>query len=428
MTKSSKLFKQALKLIPGGVNSPVRAFKHVGLNPIFAEKGKGANFTDADGKEYLDYCLSWGPLILGHADKDVVKAIQEAAAEGTSFGISTEKEIRLAELIQTFYPSMEKLRLVNSGTEATMTAIRLARAYTGKNVIIKFDGCYHGHTDSLLVGSGSGVLTMGLSSSAGVPKEFITHTVSLPFNDISAFKTYFKKNHTHIAGVIIEPVAGNMGLVLPKGSFLKEIEALCQKHGALLIFDEILCGFRVHPQGAQGLYDITPDLTCLGKVIGGGLPVGAYGGRHDIMDMIAPSGNVYQAGTLSGNPLAVSAGIATLNKLKDGKVFLQAQQTCHKLADGIRAILNQYESQAQIVNLGSIFCLFFSRTGIHSLEESKQCDTQTFSQFFQHLLKNGVYWPPSQFEACFTSSRHSPAHIEHTLNVIEGFFRKKSRG
>lgn len=405
--------------MPGGVSSPVRAFGAVGGTPVFIKKAQGAKIWDVEGNEFIDYVGSWGPAILGHAHPKVVAAVQKAAAEGFSFGTPTELESRLAQMVGTLFPSMEKLRFVSSGTEAAMSAIRLARGATGRDNIIKFEGCYHGHADSLLVEAGSGAATFGTPSSAGVPVDFAKHTFVAPYNNLGAADRLFQQNKNRIAAVIVEPVAGNMGCVPPQPGFLSGLQNLCRAEGALLIFDEVMTGFRVAPGGAQQLYAIKPDITCLGKILGGGLPVGAYGGRKDLMDQIAPLGKIYQAGTLSGNPLAMTAGIATLSELAQKGFYQQLQETTETLLKGIREILLSKKISHQVQSVGSMWTLFFAEEPVIDFQTAKKSDLERFKRFFQGALKGGVYLPPSQFEASFVSFAHKNNEIEATLCVFE---------
>ncbi len=416
--KSSKLLNQALKVIPGGVNSPVRAFNAVGGEPPFIQRGSGCRIYDVDGNEYIDYVCSWGPLILGHAHPLVLEAVKEAAVKGTSFGAPTEAEVRLAELIVELVPSIDKVRLVNSGTEATASAIRLARGYTKRKLIIKFDGHYHGCADSLLIKAGSGAATFGLPDSPGVPDELAKLTITLPFNDVDALKEAMERYGNEVAALIMEPVAGNMGVVPAEEPFLQVARELTNTYGTLLIFDEVMCGFRIGLNGAQGLYGIMPDLTCLGKVIGGGLPVGAYGGRGRIMDLVAPLGAVYQAGTLSGNPLATAAGLATLTYLKEHDPFELLAQRVEKLAKGLEAAGKEKGIPLRVNRLGSMFTVYFNDQPIRNFADAKKSDTKAFSRFFWNCLRNGVYLPPSQFEAAFLSIAHTDADIDKTLEVM----------
>lgn len=422
MKNSRKLFAHAQLTIPGGVNSPVRAFRSVGGTPPFVKRGKGAWIWDADGNSYVDYVCSWGPLIAGHAHPDVVKAVQQAADKGLSFGAPTEIEIEMAELLCKLVPSMEQVRLVSSGTEATMSAIRLARGYTGRTKIIKFEGCYHGHADALLVKAGSGALTFGQPSSAGVPAETAAHTLVLDYNNEIALEQVFEREGNAIAAVIVEPVAGNMNLVAPLPRFLSTLRKLCTQHGTVLIFDEVMTGFRVALGGAQSLYGIKPDLTTLGKVVGGGMPVAAFGGRRDILQSLAPVGPVYQAGTLSGNPVALAAGLATLK-------IVQTPGFYEKLTDTTRQLCERLTSAAQKAgvtfcahSVGGMFGLYFRETPPASFSEVMGCDKEMFNRFFHAMLAEGVYFAPSAYEAGFVSSAHGPAEIEKTVQAAAAVF------
>ncbi|MFZ5926768.1 MAG: glutamate-1-semialdehyde 2,1-aminomutase [Acidobacteriota bacterium] len=413
--RSERLYARAQQVTPGGVNSPVRAFRSVGGTPRFIRRGSGCLLTDADGNEYIDYICSWGPLILGHRFPPVLEAVQEALENGSSFGAPTEREIELAERIIAAVPSIEMVRLVNSGTEATMSALRLARGFTGRTLTVKFEGCYHGHVDSLLVKAGSGVATLGISGTAGVPEEFARTTIALPFNSVEALEAAFQKHGGQIAAVIVEPVVGNMGCVPPEPGFLEAMRDLCTRHGALLIFDEVMTGFRLSLGGAQQLYGIRPDLTTLGKIIGGGLPIAAYGGRADVMRHVAPAGNVYQAGTLSGNPCAVAAGIAMLRRLSENpeiyaKLDAAAARICAAAPEGVT-----------VQRVGSMFTFFFTSRPVKCWEDAATCDTQKYAAFFHHLLENGVYFPPSQFEAAFVSAAHDDAAVARTVDAIRSF-------
>jgi glutamate-1-semialdehyde 2,1-aminomutase len=416
--KSKEYFKRALKSIPGGVNSPVRACKAVKADPIFFERGEGAYLIDVDGNRYIDYVCSWGPLILGHAHPEVIGSIYFASKKGTSFGAPTWQEVELAELIKNSIPSIEKIRLVNSGTEATMSAIRLARAYTGRKKIIKFEGCYHGHVDSLLVKAGSGLATFGIPATPGVPEELTSHTLNLPFNDFSAVEKAFLEYGKEIAAVIVEPIPGNMGVVLPENGFLEFLREITQKYKALLIFDEVITGFRIGPSGAQGKYGINPDLTCLGKIIGGGLPVGAYGGKEEIMNLVSPEGPVYQAGTLSGNPIAVAAGIATLKELLKPGTYERLEYISEKLEKGIREVLKELKLPYQINRAGSMLTLFFTKKEVKDFQSALTSDIEKFAIFWQKMLEEGIYLPPSQFEAWFVSLSHGEKEIEKTISAI----------
>jgi glutamate-1-semialdehyde 2,1-aminomutase len=420
--KNRSLFERAQRTIPAGVNSPVRAFRAVGGTPPFFERAAGAHLWDAEGKRYIDYVGSWGPMVAGHTHPAVVKAVQEAAARALSFGAPTEQEVELAETLCRLVPSLEMVRLVSSGTEATMTAIRLARGFTGRSAIVKFEGCYHGHADSLLVKAGSGALTFGNPSSAGVPAETAAHTAVLDYNDVQGSKEFFSRNGKTIAAVIVEPVAGNMNLVLPAPSFLEALREECTRHGAVLIFDEVMTGFRVARGGAQEKFAVRPDLTTLGKVIGGGLPVGAVGGRRDIMQKIAPLGPVYQAGTLSGNPVAVAAGLATL-KIVDAPDFQsKIEATTRQLVDGLSAEAKKAKVTFSAHSIGSMFGLYFRAAPPRSFAEVMQCDKDRFNRFFHVMLEHGVYLAPSAYEAGFVSAAHTSADIEATLAAARAAF------
>ncbi len=410
MTKSEELFNRAQAVIPGGVNSPVRAFRAVGGKPLFIQRGDGSHLWDVDGGEYIDYVGSWGPLIFGHRPPEVIDALKDVLEIGTSFGAPTEREVQLAELIHELVPSVEKVRLVNSGTEATLSAIRLARGFTGRDRIVKFEGCYHGHGDSLLVKAGSGVATLGLPDSPGVPKALAELTTVLPFNDADALKAEFDRRGNEIACAIIEPVVGNMGCVPPRAGYLELLRDVTQRSGTVLIFDEVMTGFRVALGGAQQRYGIQPDLTTMGKVIGGGLPVGAYGGRADIMNRVAPAGPVYQAGTLSGNPLAVAAGIATLRRLRKENPYGRLEDLGARLERGLAA-------GGRVNRVGSMFTLFFTEREVVDFESAKTSDTERFNRFFHAMLDQGIYLPPSPFEAAFISAAHTESDIDRTIDA-----------
>ncbi len=416
--KSKKLFRDAARVIPGGVNSPVRAFKAVGPNPIFIDKAKGAYLYDADGNKYIDYCLSWGPMILGHAQTKVLAQVKKVMAKGTSFGIPTELETQLAGMIVDAIGSVEKVRLVSSGTEAVMTAIRLARGSTGRDKIIKFIGCYHGHVDHMLVQAGSGATTLGAPSSPGVPKDFTKHTILLPYNNTDMLEKAFKKHGAQIAAVIVEPIAGNMGVVPPQKGFLRTIRKLCTSNASVLIFDEVITGFRVKYGSVQDIFGVKADLTCLGKIIGGGFPIGACGGKAKLMNNLAPSGRIYQAGTLSGNPVCVAAGIATLNLLKAGKTYDGLERSAGKLCEGIREILTERGIPHTINRAGSMFTLFFNPGPVSDYATAVKSDTAAYAKFHKAMLRHGIYLPPSQFEAWFVSTEHKPRDIERTLESV----------
>ncbi len=421
--RSVELYAAAQKVIPGGVNSPVRAFRAVGGQPLFIDRGEGSHLFDVDGNRYIDYVLSWGPLILGHAHPRVVEALKRAVNGGTSYGAPTALETELAELVVEALPAVEMVRFVNSGTEATMSGLRLARAYTGRDKIVKFVGCYHGHADFLLVKAGSGVATLGLPDSPGVPKGTARDTITAPFNDLEAVKEAFAAHPDQIAAVIVEPVGGNMGVLLPGPGFLDGLRRITEENGALLIFDEVMTGFRVAYGGAQSLYGIEPDLTTLGKVIGGGLPVGAYAGRREIMETVAPAGPMYQAGTLSGNPLAMTAGIETLKVLREPGVFERAEQKAAKLAAGVGQAAQDADVPIFQSRAGTMFCTFFTSEAVTDYDSAKTSDTERFGRFFQAMLERGVYLAPSQFEAGFMSAVHSDEDIEQTVEAAAESFR-----
>jgi len=412
--KSEELFAEALRYIPGGVNSPVRAFRAVGGSPFFVNKARGAHVFDVDGNEYVDYVGTWGPAILGHAHPKIIQSIKDAAELGTSFGIPNPLEVKMARLVCQAAPSVEKVRMCNSGTEACMSAIRLARGFTGRDKIIKFDGCYHGHADSLLVRAGSGALTFGSPDSAGVPASFTEHTIVLPYNDTAAVKAAFEANPGNIAGLIVEPVPGNAGLYAPLPGYLEFLREATQQHGAVLIFDEVMTGFRLAFGGAQERFGIRPDLTCFGKIIGGGLPVGAFGGRAEIMDCLAPLGKVYQAGTLSGNPLAMAAGIAALEELSAGGVYSRLEELGAALEKEMKAAAKAAGVSVQFNRVGSMFCGYFAEQPVNNLEDAMKSDRQRFAKYFHGMLAQGIYLAPSQFEAGFISAAHSAQDIERT--------------
>jgi glutamate-1-semialdehyde 2,1-aminomutase len=434
--KSKALFAEALKFIPGGVNSPVRAFRAIGGQPFFVNEAKGARVRDVDGNEYIDYVCTWGPAILGHAHPKIISAIKAAADHGTSFGIPNPAEVTMAQLICSLVPSVQKVRMTNSGTEACMSAIRLARGFTRRDKIIKFDGCYHGHADSLLVKAGSGALTFGHPDSAGVPAAFTQHTIVLPFNDVEAVKAAFEANKNQIAGIIVEPVPGNAGVYLPKPGYLEFLREMTQANSALLIFDEVMTGFRLAPGGAQERFHITPDLSCFGKIIGGGLPVGAFGGRADIMDLLAPLGPVYQAGTLSGNPLAMAAGIAALEELSVGRgvptaprragdspPYQKLEQLGAQLETGMKDAAKAARVPVQFNRCGSMFCAYFTSGPVHNLADAMKSNRAQFAKFFHGMLDAGVYLAPSQFEAGFISTAHTVADIDRTVKAAAEILR-----
>jgi len=422
--KSQRLFKQAKAVIPGGVNSPVRAFKAVGGNPIFIARAKGSKIYDVDGNSYIDYVLSWGPLILGHAHPKIVSALKKAIEKGTSYGAPTQLEIELANLVLKAYPSMDKVRMVNSGTEATMSAIRVARGFTKRDAIIKFEGCYHGHADGLLVKAGSGATTFGVPDSPGVPSSYARNTITLPLNDLDALKTTINKGWKSIACVILEPVVGNIGCVLPRPGFLETLRKLTKKYGIVLIFDEVMTGFRVAYGGAQEYYRIKPDMTCLGKVIGGGLPVGAYGGKKEIMSMVSPEGPVYQAGTLSGNPLAMTAGIETLKILSVKGTYKKLERLSALLEKGLKEAAKMAGVDTKFYRAGTMFCTYFTDKEVYDYKTAKTSDTSKFSRFFSGMLYKGINIAPSQFEAGFMSLAHTEQDIEKTVKAAYESFKK----
>ena len=424
-TKSEQLFEQSKKYIPGGVNSPVRAFGSVGMTPRFIESARGARIRDVDGREYIDYVCSWGPGILGHAHPQVIQAVQKACEKGLSYGAPTEKELELAELIADLIPSMEVSRLVSSGTEAVMSAIRVARGYTGRDKIIKFRGCYHGHSDGLLVKAGSAALTMSMPDSAGVPADYTKNTLVAEYNDTISVEKLFRENEGKIAAVLVEPVAANMGVVLPQEGFLSFLRDITKKNGALLIFDEVITGFRLGLGGAQEYYGVTPDLTTLGKIVGGGMPMGAYGGRRDIMEMVSPAGPVYQAGTLSGNPIATTAGIETINILKqDIKIYERLEQKTKRLAKAAREAGKEMVSVNQV---GSLMSVFFTSEKVENYEGAVFSDTGAYAEYFRFMLEKGVYLAPAQFEAMFVSDAHGEEDIDYTMEKMQQYFQKISR-
>ncbi len=424
LRKSENLFEEAKNYIPGGVNSPVRAFKSVQGTPPFIARAEGSKIYDVDGREYIDYVGSWGPMILGHRHPQVIEALKNALERGTSFGAPTELEIEMARLITEAVPSIEMVRMVNSGTEATMSAIRAARGFTGRDKIIKFSGCYHGHADYLLVKAGSGATTFGTPDSKGVPADFARHTITAPFNNLEAVQGLFEKEGDSIAAIILEPIPGNMGVVIPREDFLAGLRKLCTRYDSVLIFDEVMSGFRVAWGGAQSLYGVIPDMTCLGKVIGGGLPVGAFGGRRDIMERLAPLGPVYQAGTLSGNPLAITAGLETLRILAHPGTYETLEERSRFLAEEGKNLAVHYGIEASLTRVGSMFCLFFYPGEVPDYETARKCDTEKFSRYFHAMLNRGIYLAPSQFEAGFISLAHTEEDIDKTLRAMEKTFQE----
>lgn len=427
LEKSLAAFEEAKGLMPGGVNSPVRSYSNVGCNPPFIARAEGSRIFDIDGNEYIDYVGSWGPMVVGHAHPRVVKALQEAAARGTSYGAPTGMESELAKLVMKIYPSIEVIRMVNSGTEATMSALRLARGFTGRDKIVKFIGCYHGHSDSLLVSAGSGMATFGVPSSPGVTKGTAADTIAVPYNDADAVTQVMEQHGDEIAAVIVEPVAGNMGLVLPKDGYLNLLRELTKAHGSLLIFDEVMCGFRVALGGAQEAYGIIPDITCLGKIIGGGLPVAAYGGRRDIMQRVSPAGPVYQAGTLSGNPLAMTAGIETLQILSQEGYAAQIERQTTKLLDGWKAQAERAGVRIQAHQAGSMMGIFFGEQEVWNYEDAAAADQEAFKRWFLSMLEQGIYLAPSQFETIFLSGAHTDAEIDRTIEAAGKAFRQVAK-
>ena len=421
---SRKLFDEARKYIPGGVNSPVRACHSVGCDPVFIIKARGASVFDADGNEYVDFVCSWGPMIMGHSHPDIIEALHETAVNGTSFGAPTPSEIELARMVVEAVPSVEKVRFVNSGTEATMSAVRLARGYTGRNVVVKFDGCYHGHADSFLVKAGSGVLTLGIPGSPGVPDDIVKNTISIPYNNEEVLEKTLRNEDLDIACVIVEPVAGNMGCVAPQPGFLKKLRSLTAELGIVLIFDEVITGFRLSYGGAQQYYDVIPDLTCLGKIIGGGLPVGAYGGTAEIMDNIAPDGPVYQAGTLSGNPLAMAAGIATLKLLQRPGFYDELEEKARGFAEQLQDIAGRSGIPVQLNRVGSLMTSFFSGDKVEDFDTAMKADTEMYAKHYRQMLSRGIYLAPSQFEVAFISAAQSENDLEKALKMTEWSFKK----
>ena len=421
--RSSTLFNQARQSIPGGVNSPVRAFKSVGADPLFIKSAAGSRITDEDGNVFIDYVGSWGPMIVGHCHPQVIGAVKQALDLGASFGAPTEREITLANMVIEAVPSIEMVRMVSSGTEATMSAIRLARGYTGRDNILKFSGCYHGHADSLLVKAGSGAATFGVPDSPGVPADFARHTLTAEFNSLESVRQLVADNPDSIACIIVEPIAGNMGTIPPREGFLEGLREICTREGIVLIFDEVMTGFRVAYGGAQELYGVTPDMTTLGKIIGGGLPVGAFGGRREIMEMLSPSGSVYQAGTLSGNPLAMAAGIATLSLLKQPGFYQNLEEKSRQVAEGISAAARKAGYPIRSTRVGSMLCAFFSKDEVYDWPSAARCDTTAFAKYFRAMLEEGVYLAPSQFETAFVSAALSAADMETTIRAAEKCFK-----
>lgn len=422
--QSSQLFQQAQKVIPGGVNSPVRACRSVGCDPVFIKEAKGATLTDADGNSYIDFVCSWGPMIVGHSHPEIVSAITAAAGSGTSFGAPTSLEIDLAEEVVRAVPSIEKVRFVNSGTEATMSAVRLARGYTGKKIVVKFDGCYHGHADSFLVKAGSGVITLGIPGSPGVPEDIVKNTISIPYNNVEMLEKTLRDKGGDIACVIVEPVAGNMGCVPPADGFLEKLRELTSELGVVLIFDEVITGFRLSYGGAQEYYNVTPDLTCLGKIIGGGLPVGAYGGKAEIMNCIAPDGSVYQAGTLSGNPLAMAAGLATLKLLKRPNFYKDLEDKAQGYADALVEVADKTGVPVQLNRIGSLMTGFFTTTPVTDFDSAMKADTERYGIHYRQMLEQGIYLAPSQFEVAFISDAQSESDLKKAIELTEWSFKK----
>lgn len=422
--KSKRLYEEACKWIPGGVNSPVRSARAVGMNPIFVKEARGCRLVDEDGNTYIDYVGSWGPLIVGHSHPDIVEAVRRAAEKGTSYGIPTQLEISMAQKVVEMVPSIDMVRMVSSGTEATMSAIRLARGYTGRKKIIKFNGCYHGHGDCLLVQSGSGLATLGIPGSPGIPEEIVMHTLSLPYNDLGQVEEVMERMGKEVAAIIVEPVAANMGVVLPMPGFLQGLRKLCDAFGTVLIFDEVISGFRLAAGGAQEVFGVLPDLTCLGKIIGGGLPVGAYGGKREIMMKMAPVGDIYQAGTLSGNPLAMSAGLATLNILSSAGIYEVLEEKANYLVHGLAEGAKAAGVSVRMNRIGSLGCGFFTAEEVCDFESALKADTQAYAVFFQEMLKGGIYMAPSQFEAFFVSLAHEKSDLDRTVEVAAQAFER----
>jgi glutamate-1-semialdehyde 2,1-aminomutase len=421
---SRRLFQRAKARIPGGVNSPVRAWKGVGGTPLFIARGRGAHVYDSDGNRYIDFVGSWGPLIFGHAHPQILRALAKTARSGTTFGAPTEHEVKLAELIVRLIPSVQKVRLVSSGTEATMSALRLARAYTGRSKIVKFDGCYHGHADGLLVKAGSGIATLGLPESPGIPSGFAKETLVAKYNDVISVSKLFEQHGKNVAALIVEPVCGNMGVIPPAKVFLSFLRRLTRRYETLLIFDEVITGFRIALGGAQSLYGVTPDLTCLGKVLGGGLPLAAFGGRRQIMDLVAPEGPVYQAGTLSGNPLAVTAGLATLKLLAHPGTYARLETKGKKLEAGFARVLKEFSIRGTINRVGSMMTLFFGIDHVRNADDARNCDRQRFARYFHGMLRRGIYLPPAAFEAMFVSLAHSTADIDNAIAAFEDWAKE----
>lgn len=424
MIKSKQLFERAIKHLPGGVNSPVRAFNAVGGNPRFIESANGAYIYDVDGNKYIDFIGSWGPMILGHNNDAIREAVVEAASKGLSYGAATESEVVMAELLCEIIPSFDMVRMVNSGTEAVMSAIRAARGYTKRDKIVKFEGCYHGHSDGLLIKAGSGVLTAGVPDSSGVPENIVKDTLSATYNDLESVKDLFKSYKDEIAAIIVEPVAANMGVVEPQEGFLEGLREICTDEGAVLIFDEVITGFRLGIDGAQGYFGITPDLSVFGKIIGGGMPVGCYGGKREIMELVSPVGGVYQAGTLSGNPVAMAAGIAQLNILKNNlDIYKTINENGAYFREKLKEMLKKHNKNYQVTGVGSLSCLFFTEEKVSNYTTAKTSDVQEYGKYFTHMLDKGIYIAPAQFEAMFFSAAHTKEHIDETLNVIEEYLK-----